>query len=216
VIKLWFILFPLLTFLSPMSAGCAQRQDDKIAFPRFSPTNDKLIFDYCRRDERCVIAVYDLREGTLYVYQAPDNQIWSHGNFSRDGRQLAVVVNPLVDGKRDLFGQIAIMNTDASGFRKLTDSPNNFKIAPSFAPDDQRIIYGRANTLRKSGKTRFADYDVYDVDVKTGLERQLTNCQFFSVTEPFYFPDGKHFIFSGEWARPEGKTGAELQKYHKE
>lgn len=204
VVKKLFATFALLAFLQ-ITGEYSMANEVQIRHPRFSPRNDKLAFNYCRRTVSCTIGLYDLTTGSLSYYQAPENEIWADANFSPDGTNLAFVVIPIIDHKRDLTGQVAIMNSDGSGIRKLTDSPT-FKSSPSFSPDGQRIIYARANERPERTRNPIGGFDVYEVTLNAGPERRLTNFIFYLMTAPFYLPDGKHFIFSGEGERCHWKT----------
>lgn len=44
----------------------------------------------------------------------------------------------------------------------------------------------------------FSWWDAYEVDLKTGTERRLTDYKFYMMSRPYYMPDGKYFIFSGD------------------
>jgi Tol biopolymer transport system component len=195
VMKKLFAIFCLLGFVH-FTGGYSIADEVQIRHPRFSPTNDKLVFNYCRKTVPCTIGLYDLTTGSLSYYQAPQNEIWSDANFSPDGTKLAFIIIPIIDNKRDLTGQVAIMNRDGSGVLKLTNSPT-FKASPSFSLDGKRIIYARANKRREEGaKTPVSAYDVYEVDSNAGSERRLTNLELYEMSAPFYFPDGKRFIFA--------------------
>jgi Tol biopolymer transport system component len=41
-------------------------------------------------------------------------------------------------------------------------------------------------------------WDIYEIEVEIGKERRLTNYEFYRISQPFYLPDGKKFIFSAE------------------
>jgi Tol biopolymer transport system component len=193
--KIGAILFSLLVFLQ-LTGGYSIADEVQIRHPRFSAKNDKLVFNYCRKTVPCTIGLYDLRRGSLSYYQAPQNEIWADANFSPDGTKLAFIVIPIIDHERDLTGQVAIMTSDGSGIRRLTNSPT-YKSSPSFSPDGKRIIYARAEKRREEGaRTPVADYDIYEVDSNGEPERRLTNLMLYEVSAPFYLPDGKHFIFS--------------------
>ena len=195
VMKNLFAIFCLLGFVH-FTGGYSIADEVQIRDPRFSPKNDKLAFNYCRKIVPCTVGLYDLTAGSLSYYQAPPNEIWADANFSPDGTKLTFIVIPIIDHKRDLTGQVAIMNVNGSGVRKLTASPN-YKSLPSFSLDSKRIIYARANKRREEGaKTPVAAYDVYEVDGDAGPERRLTNLALYEMSAPFYFPDGKHFIFA--------------------
>src|SRR5881628_3470622 len=100
VTKYRAMLFSILFVLFPFNEGCAVTSDIKIQYPRFSPTNDKLIFNYCRPSIPCTIGVYEFAGRGLYLYEAPENEFWVDPNYSSDGRQITLVVGPRVHDKR--------------------------------------------------------------------------------------------------------------------
>ncbi len=115
------------------------------------------------------------------------------GTFSADGKQIVFVVG-LGD---DVVTQIATVNLDGTGSRVLTSTQDR-KGTPSFSPDGKRLLFAKAGQERTSGKTRFADYDIYELDIASKQETRLTEFGFFSANPPAYLPDGERFIFSAE------------------
>jgi Tol biopolymer transport system component len=105
---------------------------------------------------------------------------------------------PLIGHKEDPANwQIAVMDPDGKNVRKITNT-TGLKIYPSFSHSGGKIIFARADVIRTSGGTPAADYDVYEVDVETGRETRLTHFKFFQMSNPYYFPDDKTFVFWGE------------------
>jgi Tol biopolymer transport system component len=186
--------------------GCANMEKDKgktdaIRCISFSPDGKKLIFDRRGAGKPYMIHVYDIETGELAAYQSPKGETWGHARYSFDGMRIVFIVMPQTGEKEDkadpAHWQIAVMDPDGKNVRKITNS-TGLKIYPSFSHSGRKIIFARADTIRTSGRTPAADYDVYEVDVETGRETRLTHFKFFEMSEPYYFPDDKKFIFWGD------------------
>lgn len=167
----------------------------QLASPDFSPDNKTLLLTYCS-SRPCTLALYDLASGRLTVFQPPAGEVWTLGKFSPDGKKIVFTVAFMGDAKA--LQQIGIINADGSGYRLLTDT-QDFKKSPSFSPDGKRILFARAGRENEGGRMRFADYDVYELDIASRKETRLTEFKFFLIMAPWYLPDGEHFIFSGEY-----------------
>lgn len=171
----------------------------------FSPDNRLLSFDFCR-DKKCFPGLLDLHSGEITKIIPPDpDEWWSSGVFSPSGKYLAFAVKR--DSENSHWSQLGLYDMSTHAMKILTYT-ESFKEFPSFSPDEKRLIYAQANKERTSGKTRFSHWDIYELDIDNGQERGLTDYQFFLIGRPFYLPDGRHFIFSGEAPHSfEGKTG---------
>lgn len=176
----------------------------------FLGNTDKIGLRYCSSYNHCYIKhTYDADTDT-FIKQDPGNKLDKY-TYSRDGKKVL-----FVDGSEN-EKNIFIMNTDGSGKRQLTHSSekdtsiikSNYgndsmkvktNISPSFSPDCRRVIFARYTLMvkKRSGLSRLSDCDIYEVDIKTGVERRLTNYNFTNVSPPHYFSDGKRFIFSGQ------------------
>ena len=194
LLLLWAI--PLVHISSlPISWAAEAPLVGKIRLQAFSPDNSQLFVDYCDA-ERCRVAAVALRTGAITLF-TPKNL--SHElnspSLSYDGRQLAVVITDPTSAPAT--SQIGILDLQKKRYRVVTRSPT-FKEFPSFAPDGTKIIFAQSNRERREGKTRFSKWDIYEVDIRTGTERRLTDFCFFLVGRPQYLPDGKTFLFSGE------------------
>lgn len=171
-------------------------QKDRLTLfaPDFSPDNKTLLLSYCPPQSGCTLALYEFGLRRLSVFQPPAGEGWMHGKFSADGKQIVFVAVKKDDTS---VSQIATVNPDGSGYRVLT-STKDHKGKPNFSPDGKRILFAKAGHERTSGKTRFSDFDIYELDIASKLETRLTEFEFFSSSRPQYFPDGEHFIFSAE------------------
>lgn len=169
----------------------------------FSPDTTRLIFDLCRQ-QKCEITVYHLRDRSLHSYRPAAGQFWSSGSYSPDGTKVAFISNDLVAEERSLWRQVSIMNIDGSNIRVITDS-RHYKINPSFSHDMKKIIYARAGVTRRTEQRDWiGDWDIFEVDIATGHEHQLTDHQFFSMDRPYYLPEGRRFLFSADGMRKFG------------
>ena len=219
--KIIIVIMAILFCFTPF-AGCANNMDkgkqDFIKKISFSPDGKKILFDRRNADDSYRIHVYNLETGELAAYQSPKGEKWFHARYSFDGKRIVFIVSPEEDS---LNPQIAIMDPDGKNVRKITNT-NGLKLAPSFSHSGSKIIFARADVIRKSGRTPAADYDIYEVDVATGRETRLTYFKFFQITEPYYFPDDKTFVFWGENPRaypaiPDSEKNIYImQKMHKE
>lgn len=171
----------------------------------FSPDNRLLSFDFCP-DSDCFAGLLNLQSGEVAKILPPNSdERWSSGRFSPSGKYLAFAVKRASEKYR--WSQLGLYDISANTMKILTHT-ESFREWPSFSPDGKRLIFAQANRERESGKTRFSDWDIYELEIESGKERRLTDFQFFLIGHPSYLPDGKHFIFSGEGPnRHEGKTG---------
>lgn len=204
-LKMLFVFIITVLVSTPMG-GCANMEKDKgkkdfIREISFSPDGKKLLFNRSNAGGPYMIHVYDLETGELAAYQSPKGETWGHARYSFDGKRIVFIVMPRIGEKGEKADpanwQIAVMDQDGKNVRKITKT-TGLKIYPSFSHSGQKIIFARADVIRTKGRTPAADYDVYEVDVETGRETRLTHFKFFEMSEPYYFPDDKKFLFWGE------------------
>ncbi|MBU0484383.1 MAG: hypothetical protein KKB30_07715 [Proteobacteria bacterium] len=209
-----FVLYLLTTTHNGLIGQVFQPTEKvKMRLGGFSPDNRLLTYDFCRGNN-CYAGLLDLHSGKVTKLSPPDtDEWWSSGCFSPSGKYLVFVVNRKAENSR--WSQLGLFDIATKSLTKLTHS-QSLKEFPSFSPDEKRLIYAQANRERKSGQTRFSDWDIYELDIDTGQERRLTNYEFFLIGSPFYLPDGKKFIFSGDApSRFLGKVGREANEAYK-
>jgi len=200
VVTLWitYKIFQALWFFDvikmPFVKGAPIKE--KIHLSDFSPDGNKLYLDYCDATRHCNIGEFDLQtqKTRLFVPQGTQDAVASPSS-SDDGKQLAIVVKEAANNYQT--SQIGILDSVTHTYRLVTQSPT-FKEWPSFSHDGKKIIYAQANRKRESGKTRFSEWDIYEMELATGAERRLTNFCFFVIGRPQYMTDNKRFVFSGD------------------
>lgn len=180
--------------------GCTKmKKGDYIKNISFSPDGKKLIFDRKKDTKTYLIHVYDLETGDLVAYK-PSNEklVWHMPRYSFNGQRIVFTLNKPAEKPDDFKRvQLAVMDVDGRNFQTITNS-EGFKIYPSFSHSGKKVIFARADQMRKEGKTPAAGYDVYEVDITTQKEKRLTHFRFFEMSPPYYFPDDKAFIFAAE------------------
>jgi Tol biopolymer transport system component len=191
-----FVLIIMMT----STGGCFTmfEEKDTISNLSFSHDGKKVVFDRCRNDG-CQIQVYDLETGELAAYQSPNNERWTMGKYSYDGKRITFSVIPIEpNDDLDLGGmQIAVMDTDGKNYKKVTTSPGA-KLYPTFSHSGTKVLYTRAAFIRKKGRTPASQYDAWEVDLATGAQTQLTFFKYYYMGSLTYFPDDERFIYYGE------------------
>ncbi len=175
-----------------------RKEEDTISNLSFSHDGKKVVFDRCR-NEGCQIQIYDLETGELAAYQSPQNERWTMGKYSYDGKQIAFSVFP-IRSNDDLDHsnmQIAVMDADGKNYKKVTTGPGA-KLYPIFSPNGKKILYTCAVYIRESGKTPAANYDAREVNLETGEQTRLTFFEYFYMGYLTYFPDDERFMYYGE------------------
>jgi Tol biopolymer transport system component len=187
---------------------------ERFAVISFSPDSKKLYLEYQDLSGNVKIGWKDLLTGKVTLIAPQDsNSKFSAPTSSADGKMLAIQIK---DKETNLTSsQLAILDLDSKKYRVITKG-YSYKQFPSFSPDNKKIIYARASHITaRQGQAMPAGWDIYEVDVSTGIEKQLTNFSFFAITPPFYLSDGERFIFYGEY--PNNYSGgykAYADKYH--
>lgn len=204
----------LLVLILSAGHGCASAEQTNFQVNGFSPDNRYLSLDICSKSD-CQAILLDWRSGSFTRLEPTDSdQALTSARYSPSGKHLAVAVKRISDKFRTT--QLGLFDLKTKKLRVLTNTPTH-KDAPSFSPDEKRLIFMYAGRERESGKTRFSQWDIHDLDIATGKERALTDFKFFLIGKPFYLPDGKRFVFSGEGTnRFNGKVGIDAHHAYKE
>ncbi|MCX5834446.1 MAG: hypothetical protein NTV99_08040 [Deltaproteobacteria bacterium] len=212
-------LVPLLAVLCLLLAvsGChsTPEKDTKGTYgfisPTFSPDNKKIVLAFCdesRGYDACDVVTYDLSNGDVQRLKPTESRLHGAPIYSPDGTKIA-----FVDGEGDV-ANVFVMSSSGDNVRQLTfrkkgaSGKTEVKLdaVPTFSPDGERVIFIRSENKRERTFGRgkmFSRWDAYEVDLKTGTERKLTDYKFYMMSRPYYLPDGKHFIFSGDGPKVE-------------
>lgn len=185
--------------------------------PMFSPDNKKLIFGLCTVNN-CDLATYEIQANKLSVFNPTGNKYNCNPSYSKDGKKIVFDSGP--DHDINWNSDIYIMNADGSDVHQLTHDYNNnpikegdqiiikYNVRPTFSPDGKKVLFKRAGVVRErsmgQGKM-LSHWDIYEVNIETGIEKRLTNYKFYQMSRPYSLSDGKRFIFSGDG--PQNNTG---------
>jgi len=223
---IWSFILVLLCFVG----GCgkesveAPQKNKKPIYdftsPTFSKDNNKIIFGCCK-DDKCNLATYELSVNKLQAFNPTGNQYNVAPAYSYDGKQIV-----FTSGNGD-NRNVYVMDSNGKNVRQLTHQYNNnpkqegmgvvirYNSTPSFSPDGKRIIFVRSGLRRQRSvgqATIVTNWDVFEVDIATGVEKKLTDYKFYTISSPYYLPDGKKFIFSGDG--PGNNTGVSPNDFH--
>jgi Tol biopolymer transport system component len=194
----------LITFIFCGRGFAVLTEGSSIREISISPDGGKIIFDSnIRRNEKwepTKIHVFELATGKLSVYQPPENEQWSNANYSLSGKQIVFIVTSYDGEKLDRNNSlVAIMDLQGKDVKKIAGS-KGYCLHPSFSHSGKKIIYLKAGGINKGSGFFYKDtedlFDVYEVDIETGVELRLTRNRFRTSSAPYYFPDDETFIFS--------------------
>lgn len=177
--------------------GCSQGTGSRIAHyrgggsysgsgPSVSPDGMYVLFSSPRTGNG---DIYRVNIDGLNVTQLTSNVAFEcDAECSPDGKSIAYIR----EGNRQ--GDIWIMNADGTGQRQLTNSHGD-KGGPRFSPDGLQIVFYRSVPALETRVGIFGSWELYSVDVKTGLETRLTDNRVKDLC-PTVSPDGKSIAFT--------------------
>jgi Tol biopolymer transport system component len=195
--------------------------------PRFLSDNDQIMFTYLMNGVKAM-AIYEISNNRVYRFTKYDRLLgkFIYPIYSRDGNKVTFADSD--DPKYEM--NIYVMNADGSGLRQLTHSDKpvkdwkgdliiKYSTQPSFSPDGKKIIFQRSGVKHKrafplTGEI-FTHWDVYELDLRTGKERRLTNYSFYEMSKPSYLSDGKRFVFSGTGPSEDSGVDTDSEEYRK-
>ncbi len=184
--------------------GCGQGSGSRIAHyrgggsysgggPSVSPDGKYVLFSSPRTGNGDIYRVNI--DGSNAQRLTADISFECDAECSPDGQSIAFI--------REASGQgdVWIMNPDGTGQRQLTRSRGD-KGGPKFAPDGLQIVFHRMVPDLESQIGPFGAWELYSIDVSTGLETRLTDNRVKDLF-PAVAPDGKSFAFERDdqtWA----------------
>lgn len=157
-----------------------------------SPDGKRLIYEKRGNDKRLYLTTIDDQSTRAIV--PSENRKWHMARWSPDGVQVVVISA----GFRNEFYrlddmQIAVVDVDNGTYRELTTGPG-VRITPFFSSDGKTIYYFKGEE-RKSGKTPAANYDLYQIQRESRIEKKLTDEDFYQVLEGDVSPDSNVVMF---------------------
>lgn len=192
----------------------------RIASPFLSPDKKKIILSVSKNNS-AQLSIYNIETGKMFRFSPTKNKFHFAPAFSRDGKKIAFTSGA---GKNI---NVFIMNSDMTNIKQLShtyNAPDNYdkkgnkvvhiNALPSFSPDGKRIIFIRSEVERKRalGGRMLSHWDVWELNIETGIENRLTKYKFYTIGRPFFLKDGKRFIFSGDGAKPSNGSNYDFQK----
>jgi Tol biopolymer transport system component len=168
-----------------------------------SPDGKNIIF--AKRNwlnDTIILATYEVSTGIIHKIKPTDNDYHTDPVYSPDGKKIAFIA-----GKKLNSGNVFIMNCDGSNVRQLTFNDDRYpenggkyhtNETPTFSPDGRKIIFVRSGIVLTRPTDMKANWNIYEVDILSGSERRLTSYRLFLISRPYFMPDGRRFIFSGD------------------
>lgn len=164
-------------------------------WPRPSPDGTKILFYTAAPGS----TVTDIDTNNLWVMDADgSNQRlviprgaygWTrqgHVEWSPSGQQLVMAAGGAMT--TDLY----VTGADGTAPRRITDRGTHMAIDPSWTPDGRAVLFIGCPT--ESPTCWWWEYEVYRVDVATGVEQRLTN-DGFADFDPYMSPDGTQVVW---------------------
>jgi TolB protein len=155
----------------------------------FSPDGQSIYFTRAKRDLDSRIVVFRISIfGGIPQQVASDTEGWI--SVSPDGKKVSFVRCPRT---ADDHCSLWTANADGSGDeRKLLTRTNPIRIGDNqFSPDGRRIAFAAGQS-----RTGSNDFGLYEVDVETGVEREITSERFFNVKALDWLPSGNELLFT--------------------
>jgi hypothetical protein len=179
----------------------------------WSPLGTDLLVTACpkvkKEDVNCTLFRYQLKEErweSLPELSDPANTIYGDAVYSPDANHIVAVEtgNNCVECPNGVGSRLVLLSANGARVRYLT--PHGFRIKPTFSKDGTRLIYWSLG-LSTTGRTPIGLFDVWELDIETGVERQLTH---FLASEikapPRYWPSGENILLvASEYARKPNK-----------
>jgi TolB protein len=125
--------------------------------------------------------------------------------YSPDGRRVAFgsfrAWDPLGGGFVANSGELYVMNADGSNVRRVTVNavPDGY---PAWSPDGERLVFARPQRQQLPDED-LPPTDLWNIVLKTGEERQLTDTALTDEIRPRWSPDGQQIAFESDARKPD-------------
>ncbi|MEP6989003.1 MAG: hypothetical protein ABI970_25595, partial [Chloroflexota bacterium] len=146
--------------------------------PQLSPDNTQILFGLDDPVGK-YFQLYSMSLVNQQVKQLTDNRN-NNGSaeWSPDGTQIAF--NAIQDNQREIF----VMDADGNNLRRVTHRPGN-DYAPHWLADSKSLIFSSDQK----------GYNIFNLDVATGVIRNLTNLTDSGAWNPVVSPDGTQIAY---------------------
>lgn len=224
LIKLIYIVhyITIIMLFSASLGGCSVvntiRQPERLSGLALSPDGQTMAFSYeyfgiDKTRHARTIGFYNLEKKEFSIFLIPGNQGWSKPSYSWDGKKLVFTISLVTEkGMHWDKKKFAVMDLSDFSYEIITEDWG-MRFWPSFSPDGKSILYRKPAKIRKSGKTRYKHWDIWEMDIQGEVKTQLTFYKYYQLWECFYLSDGERVIFTGSHSRSVSKE--EDQAYHK-
>ncbi|HEX6125956.1 MAG TPA: winged helix-turn-helix domain-containing protein [Pyrinomonadaceae bacterium] len=163
--------------------------DDYYYLFSFSPDGQTIYFTRAKQDLESRVSVYRISIlGGIPEQIVSDTQGWL--SVSPDGTKVSFVRCPRT---AEDYCSLWIANSDGSGGeKKLVTRTNPIRIADNnISPDGKRVAFA-AGQSRNSAN----EFQLFEVEIESGVERELTPERFFNVKSIEWLPGGNDLLFT--------------------
>ena len=170
----------------------------------WAPDASYLLADICPRNfapkDNCTLYRYRFStqkwEG-IPALASNDAAGYLYPAFSPDGKTIAATEagyncdEPGCPESR-VGSRLVLLDLDGARLKYL--SGNGLRLRPTFSKDGKRLLYWRGDVL-KGTRALLGFWDVYEMDINSGSERQMSNFAASGIAAPpRYWPDGKRIL----------------------
>lgn len=196
MIRLLSYMFPMLAMIA---SGCVSADDKPPgAFrPSLSSDNQTILFDYCIRRVGCTIGEYHLPSGKLALAKERPGYFWTGPYYGPQEERIyfAEGLNRSATTQIVSIQRSELERSDVVP-EPLTSSAG-LKSRPAISPDGRFAIFIKSTGTRWDNQQP-NDWELFEVEIGTLRERQVTNKHFYSVSRASFLAGGNQILFSGD------------------
>lgn len=149
---------------------------------RFSlaPNGQQLVFETNQLAHG--LRMLDLGSGKITVLPEESGRTFGFLDWSPDGKWIAVVSAVVKEGHYQLDAMEIVLLEVGSWQRRRIAVDESVKFFPFFSADGKTVYYFKGK-IRTSGKTPASRYDLYAIDLASGMETRLTHEEFYQAAK---------------------------------